>query len=376
MRKPYALMLALGGLATLLVAACGSGGSAATTTPTPAATADPDLTTPAASLTGAGSTFDQPFFTRAFFTYNQLNSNVTVNYASIGSGGGIAQFQAQTVNFGATDVPMSSADIAKAKGTVLQVPVALGGVAIAYKVAGVSGGLHLTGAVLADIYLGKITHWNDPAIASLNPNVSLPNEAITIVHRSDASGTTYIFSDYLSTVSTDWASGPGKGKSINWPVAGVGGKGNEGVAGNVDPRAGHGIEGSIGYVELAYALQNNFTYAALENAAGKFVKPSLASVAADAAQKPDVSSTDFSIVDQGGSNSYPISGYSWALVYQTQTDTSTGTALVKMLDWLTHSGGQSQAAALEYVPLPANIQALARSTLRMVVDSTGKALLA
>src|SRR5437868_1177993 len=240
MRRPNPMRFALGGLAVLLLAACGSGGTAATTTPT--GTSDADLTTPAASLTGAGSTFDQPFFTRAFFVYNQLNSGVTVDYASIGSGGGIAQFEAQTVNFGATDVPMSRADIAKAKGgAVLQVPVALGGVAIAYKISGVGSGLHLTSTVLAYIYLGKIKTWSDPAIASLNSTVSLPNEPIVIVHRSDASGTTYIFSDYLSNVSAGWARGPGKGKSINWPVPGVGGKGNEGVAGNLDPRRGHGI---------------------------------------------------------------------------------------------------------------------------------------
>ena len=375
MRKPNPMKFALGGLAVLLLAACGSGGTAATTTPT--GTTDADLTTPAASLTGAGSTFDQPFFTRAFFTYNQVNSNVTVNYASIGSGGGIAQFQAQTVNFGATDVPMSAADVAKAKGgAVLQLPVTLGGVAIAYKVTGVSAGLHLSSAVLANIYLGKIKTWNDPAIAALNSNLTLPSEPIVIVHRSDASGTTYIFSDYLTRVSTDWASGPGKGKSISWPVAGVGGKGNEGVAGNVDPRPGHGIEGAIGYVELAYALQNNFTYAAIQNSAGAFVKPSLATVAADAAQKPGVSATDYSIVNQSGNNSYPISGYSWALVYKIQTDSSVGTALVRMLDWLTHAGGQSQAAALQYVPLPANIQRLARTALAQVTGSSGKALLA
>jgi len=375
MRQSNPITFALGGLAVLLLAACGSGGNAATSTP-PSSTPDPDLSTPAASLTGAGSTFDQPFFTRAFFTYNQVNPNVTVNYASIGSGGGIAQFQAQTVNFGATDVPMSATDVAKAKGgAVVQLPVTLGGVAIAYKVNGVSGGLHLSSTVLANIYLGKIKTWNDPAIAALNSNVTLPSEPIVIVHRSDASGTTYIFSDYLTKVSTDWASGPGKGKSINWPVAGVGGKGNEGVAGNVDPRAGHGIEGAIGYVELAYALQNNFTYAAIQNSAGSYVKPSLSTVMADAAQKPDVSATNYSIVNQAGSNSYPISGYSWALVYQIQTDSSVGTALVRMLDWLTHSGGQSQASALEYVPLPANIQQLARTALKQVTDSSGKALL-
>jgi phosphate transport system substrate-binding protein len=320
-------------------------------------------------LTGAGSTFDQPFFTRAFYEYNQQDSGVTINYASIGSGGGISQFQAQTVNFGASDVPMNASEIAAAKGgTVLQVPIALGGEAISYNLYGVKAGLHLTGTVLAQIYLGQIKMWNDPAIMALNPGVTLPSQAITVIHRSDGSGTSYIFTNYLSTVSPAWNSGPGTGKTVNWPV-GLGGKGNEGVAGLVKE-----VSGSIGYVELAYALQNNFTYAAIQNPAGSWVEPSLATVAADAAQKPNVSSTDFSIVNEMGSNSYPISGYSWVLIYETQSNTSNGTALVKLLDWLTHTG-QSNAKALDYVPLPANIQQLARTTLQMVVDSSGKKLL-
>jgi phosphate transport system substrate-binding protein len=365
--------LVVASAAAMLISACGSGTSANGGN----GSGDPDLSTPQADLNGAGSTFDQPFFTRAFYQYNQLNSNVTVTYASIGSGGGISQFQAQTVDFGATDVPMGASDIAKAKGgTPLQIPVALGGVAIAYKLQGVQSGLKLTGDVLGKIFSGQITTWNDPAITALNPGVNLPSENITVVHRSDGSGTTYIFTDYLSHVSPSWkgAVNPSKGKTVRWPV-GIGGKGNEGVAGNISPAQGKGIEGAIGYVELAYALQNNFTYASIQNQAGSYVAPSLSSVAADAAQKADVSATDFSIVDQPGASSYPISGYSWVLVYKTQSDANKGTALVKMLDWLTHSGGQQQAQALEYVPLPANIQALARSTLQQVTDSSGKTLL-
>jgi len=264
---------------------------------------------------------------------------------------------------------MSASDIAKAKGgTVLQVPVALGGVSISYNLYGVKGGLKLTGQVLAEIYMGQVKTWNDPAITALNPGVTLPSQAITVIHRSDGSGTSYIFTNYLSTVSPAWSSGPGTGKTVKWPV-GLGGKGNEGVAGLVKE-----VAGSIGYVELAYALQNNFTYAAIQNAAGSWVEPSLATVAADAAQKPTVSSTDFSIVNEMGSNSYPISGYSWVLIYQTQTNTNNGTALVKVLDWLTHAG-QADAQALNYVPLPPNIQQLARTTLQMIVDSSGKQLL-
>jgi phosphate transport system substrate-binding protein len=352
---------------SVVLAACSSSKSPAattgSTTPTSTTTApsDPqaaaDLTTPSASLTGAGSTFDQPFFTKAFFEYNRVNSKVTVNYASIGSGGGIAQFQANTVNFGASDVPMSATEIAAAKGgQVLQVPVALGGEAISYNLSGVASGLKLTGTVLADIYLGKVTSWNDPEIATLNPGVKLPSQKITVVHRSDGSGTTYIFTDYLRTVDPVWASGPGKGKSINWPV-GLGGKGNEGVAGLVSQ-----TPGAIGYVELAYALQNSFHFAQMQNAAGQYVSPTLQTVAADAAQKPTVSATDFSIVNEQGANSYPISGYSWSLVYANQTNASNGQTLAKVLDWLTHAG-QAQAASIDYVPLPANVQQLARQTI-------------
>jgi phosphate transport system substrate-binding protein len=361
----------------VMAAACGSsnkstaGSTGSTTTPNSAASttapadaqATADLTTPQVTLTGAGSTFDQPFFTKAFYEYNNLNSKVTVNYASIGSGGGIAQFQATTVNFGASDVPMKASEIAAAKGgQVLQIPVALGGEAISYNVSGVAKGLKMTGSVLADIYLGKVTSWNDPEIANLNPGVKLPNEKITVVHRSDGSGTTYIFTDYLSTAAPAWASGPGKGKSINWPV-GLGGKGNEGVAGLVSQ-----TPGAIGYVELAYALQNNFTYCQMQNAAGQWVYPSLQTVAADAAQKPNVSATDFSIVNEQGANSYPISGYSWVLAYANQSSASTGQALAKVLDWLTHAG-QAQAQSIDYVPLPANIQQLARQTIMQITTN-------
>lgn len=365
------LLATVAGICMLaVVAACGGTGGSAAASPSPTSATNDDLNTPAASLTGAGSTFDQPFFTRAFFEYNKANPKVTVNYASIGSGGGIAQIQAGTVNFGATDVPMAPSDLAAAKnGVIEQVPVTLGGVTVSYNLTGVQSGLHLTGDVLANIFLGKITKWNDPALKSLNPKIDLPDQAITVVHRSDSSGTSYIFTDYLSNVSPAWKAGPGTGKSVNWPV-GVGGKGNEGVAGSVKQ-----VAGSIGYVELAYALQNQFTVAAMQNQAGKFVQPSLTTVAADAAQKPNVTPTDFSIVNAGGAQSYPISGYSWVVLYQQQSDHDAGLALVKMLDWLTQDQGQQQAKAVQYVPLPANIQHLARVTLLNVKDSTGKAFL-
>jgi phosphate transport system substrate-binding protein len=359
-----------------VLAACGTTSTAgktsaaATATAVAATTSGPnDLNPPGASLTGAGSTFDQPFFTAAFYEYNKLVPSVSVNYASIGSGGGIAQFQANTVNFGASDVPMQASDLAlDTGGPALQVPVALGGEAISYNLYGVKAGLHLTGGVLAEIFLGQITNWDDPALKALNPSVNLPNEAITVVHRSDGSGTSYIFTNYLSTVSPAWLSGPGTGKSVNWPV-GVGGKGNEGVAGEIAE-----VPGSIGYVELDYALQNNFTSADMQNEAGDYVAPTLATVQADAAQKPDVTATDFAIVNEPGSQSYPISGYSWALVYQNQPNLSTGVTVAKMLDWLTHAG-QQYAKALSYVPLPTNIQQLARTTILMMKGPSGQVLL-
>ncbi len=372
-RKVAGALPLMGAVLALSLAACSSTPAASTSTTKASAgtkAADPyaqsDLKAPAGALVGAGSTFDQPFFTKAFYVYNQQNHGVTVNYESIGSGGGIEQIQATTVNFGASDVPMSPVDIAGAKGgQVLQVPVALGGEAISYNLPGVASGLKLTPKVLADIFLGNVKNWNSAEIKSLNPGVKLPSNPIQTVYRSDGSGTTYIFTNYLSTVSPAWSSGPGTGKSVSWPV-GVGQKGNEGVAGFIKT-----TPYTIGYVELAYAIQNDFTYAKIENPAGKFVSPALSSVAADAAQKPNITSVDFSIVNQPGAASYPISGYSWALVYQLQKSATAGQTLVDVLDWLTHAG-QAQAATLDYVPLPANIQQLARTTLLQVTGPDGK----
>jgi phosphate transport system substrate-binding protein len=345
--------------AVLVASLCGAGGVAQ------AQSAPNDLSTPTANLTGAGSTFDQPFFTLAFYDYYKLNPDVTVAYASIGSGGGIAQFQANTVNFGASDVPMAASDLAKdTGGAALQIPVALGGEAISYNLPGIKSGLHLTGSLLANIYLGKVKNWDNIAIKKLNPGVDLPNRGITVVHRSDGSGTTYIFTNYLAVVSKPWASGPGVGKSPDWPV-GVGGKGNEGVAGEVAD-----IKGSIGYVELDYALESKFTFAAMQNAAGKFVLPSIRTVAADAAENPNVTPTNFPIVNEPGAASYPISGYSWALVYVKQTNTDVAIALARVLDWLTHAG-QADAQSLDYVPLPANIQALAQTDIAQILTPAG-----
>ena len=322
-------------------------------------------------LNGAGSTFDQPFFTLAFYEYNKLiNSHETINYASIGSGGGQQQIEQNTVNFGATDVPMMASDLAQATaGPIVQVPVDLGGEAISYNVPGIANHLHMTGAVLADIFMGKVTNWDDNAIDNLNRGVTFPNEPIVVVHRSDGSGTSYAFTNYLADVSSTWKSQVGIGKTVSWP-AGVGGKGNEGVAGLIKD-----TPGSIGYVELNYALVNGFQYMAMQNPMGAWVLPSLASTAAEAALLPGVSPTRFAIDDlKGDKAAYPIATYSWAAIYKKQKDPNAGTSLVDLLEWLTHPG-QKYAAQLDYVPLPAAVQALAQTDLMEITGPGGKPLL-
>jgi phosphate transport system substrate-binding protein len=315
----------------------------------------------AIELTGAGSTFDYPFFSKAFYTYSQNNSDVTVNYQSIGSGGGIQQFIAKTVDFGASDVPMNAAELQRAGKPVLQIPVTLGGEAICYNLPGIPSSLKFTGELIADIYLGKITKWNDPAIQKLNPDTKLPDMAIMVVHRSDGSGTTYIFTDYLSHVSSEWKQKVGTGKSVSWPApSSVGGKGNEGVAGQVRQSAG-----AIGYVELAYVIQNHMTYAQVQNKAGSWVYPSIETVAAAAASRPNVSATEFSIVDPPGPNSYPISGYSWAMVYQKTADPGRAAVVKKVLSWLV-TDGQGVAKSVDYVPLPKNVQDVALKAISQI----------
>jgi len=312
----------------------------------------------ATQLTGAGSSFDFPFFSKAFYEYSQQHSDVTINYQSIGSGGGIQQFTAKTVDFGATDVPMTSAELERAGNGVVQVPVALGGVAIAYNLPSVSS-LKLTRQAIVDIYLGKIAKWNDAAIAKLNPGASLPDLPIIPVHRSDGSGTTYIFTDFLSHVSADWKSSVGVGKSVQWPgSAAVGGKGNEGVAGAVRQ-----TPGSIGYVELAYALENKMEAAQLQNAAGTWLSCTAATVKAAAAAKPSVSATDFSIVDEKAPNAYPISGYSWVVLYADPADKARGKTLHDVMEWVVGPQAQAIAGTLNYVPLPENVQETAKKAL-------------
>ena len=365
-RHPARTVIAAG-TAAIIVLAVGACTSSATTTPAASAVATASVGPGGhpPTLTGSGSTFDAPFFAVAFAHYQQLHPGVTISYAAVGSSAGIAAISAQQVNFGASDVPMTAAT----GGPVTQVPVDLGGEGIAYNLSLPAGArLHLTGPILARIYLGQITRWNDPALTALNPGITLPPTAITVVHRSDGSGTTYIFSNYLSAVDPAWAAKAGAGKTLNWP-AGEGAEGNGGVATMV-----YRTPFSIGYIEQAYSQGLLLPFAAIRNQAGNYVTPSAQTVAADAAQKPAITPSDFSIVNEPGASSYPITGYSWALVYTRQQNQATGTALVAMLDWLTHDG-QAYAAANGYVPLPPGIQQLARTMLQQITGPTGTHLL-
>jgi phosphate transport system substrate-binding protein len=320
------------------------------------------------TLNGAGSTFVQPFFQKAFYQYQQDHSSITINYQGLGSGAGIQQFTAGTVDFGASDVPMSSAEITAAGGggALVQIPDTLGAVAMAYNLPGVDK-LRLDGQALADIYLGRVTKWNDPEIAALNSGVSLPSKAITVVHRSDGSGTSYIFTDYLGHVSTVWSNTVGTGKSVSWPV-GVGAKGTAGVAGAIKQTAG-----AIGYVELAYVVQTGMTQAWIKNHDGNFLQASVAGASAAAAQKDTLDATNFSIVNQPGATSYPIAGYSWVMMRTSIADSAKAKALVYLMKWLV-TDGQSQGTSLQYAKLPRNAADYAISQLKMV-KTGGKAVL-
>jgi phosphate transport system substrate-binding protein len=311
-------------------------------------------------LTGAGSTFVYPFFSKAFYEYSQQNKDVTVNYQSIGSGGGIQQFTAKTVDFGASDVPMNADEITRAGGGVLQIPVALGGEAIVYNLPSVNA-LRLSREDIVSIYLGKIAKWNDPQLKKSNPGVNLPDLPVIPVNRSDGSGTTYIFTDFLSSVSADWKTKVGTGKSVQWPASGsVGGKGNEGVAGAVKQ-----TPGAVGYVELAYAIENKMPQAQVQNKGGKWAVCNASAVRAAAATKPDVSATNFSIVDRAGGDSWPISGYTWAMVYENPSDKGRAKMTKDVLSWAV-TKGQRIAGTLNYVPLPENVQTTATKTLSQI----------
>lgn len=307
-------------------------------------------------LNGAGATFPYVIYSKWFDVY-QKKTGVQFNYQSIGSGGGIKQIIEGTVDFGATDGPMSDEMLAEAKakrGTdVLHIPMVMGAVVATYNLPTVGADLKVTPDALAGIFLGEITRWNDPKVVMHNPGKNLPNKPIIVVHRSDGSGTTFIFVDYLSKVSEKWRTKVGKGTSVNWPL-GLGGKGNEGVAGLVKQ-----TEGAIGYVELAYAVKNNLSYAMIQNTAGQFIKPTLESVTAAAMNEARSMPSDLrvSITNAAGKDSYPISGFTWLLVYQRPRDPQKGKALVDFLHWAMKEG-QQYAGDLLYAPLPKEVVAL------------------
>ncbi len=316
----------------------------------------------ATQITGAGATFPYPFFSKAFYAYSQSHPDVNINYQSIGSGGGIQQFTAKTVDFGASDVPMNAEELKRAEasgGPVIQFPTTLGGEAITYNLPVViKGGLRLTRELVAEIYLGKITKWNDSAIVKLNPGNELPDLTIVPVNRSDGSGTTYHFTDFLASVSPEWKKKVGTAKSVQWPAAGsVGGKGNEGVAGQVRQ-----TPGAIGYVELAYVIENHMNQAMIQNRAGKWQFCTAAGVKAAAATKPAVSPTDFSIVDTSPTDAWPISGFSWGMVYKNPSDKVRAKLVRDALEWLV-TEGQPIAGTLDYVPLPSAVQEYAKKQL-------------
>jgi phosphate transport system substrate-binding protein len=298
-------------------------------------------------INGAGATFPAPIYTKWFSEYNKLHSNIQVNYQPIGSGAGVRQLTARTVFFGASDQPMTNDQQLAAPGKVFHFPTVLGAVVPVYNLPGVNAELKFTGAMLADIYLGKITKWNDPAIAKANPGVNLPGTDITVVHRSDASGTSYIFTDFLAKLSPEWKQKVGVNGNVNWPT-GVGGKGSEGVTGVVTQ-----TPGSISYVELVYALQNKIAYGSVQNMAGEFTKGTVQSVTAAAAAAAGQMPADFrvSITNAPGKGVYPISSFTWLLLYESPQDKGQSKAMVDFMKWAL-TDGQKYCADLGYAPLP------------------------
>jgi phosphate transport system substrate-binding protein len=312
------------------------------------------------TLNGAGATFPYPIYSKWFSEYHKAHSDVQVNYQSIGSGGGIRQVLAGTVDFGASDGPMTDEQLGQAKVKILHVPTVLGAVVPAYNIPGVTGEVKFTPEALAGIFLGKITSWNDKALTAANPAVNFPNQPIVVIHRSDGSGTSYIFTDYLSKVSSEWKNGPGKGTSVKWPV-GLGGKGNEGVAGMIRQ-----MEGSIGYVELIYALQNKITYGSVKNVAGEFVKASLESVTTAAASVKSMPA-DFrvSITNAPGKAAYPISSFTWLLIPTKSQDPNKGKIIADLLNWCA-TDGQKLTAGLSYAPLPESVVERVKEAIKQV----------
>jgi phosphate transport system substrate-binding protein len=315
----------------------------------------------AQNINGAGATFPNPIYSRWFSEYNQLHPDVKINYQPIGSGGGIRQATEGTVDFGATDGPMSDAQLQSAKVKVMHIPTVLGAVVPVYNIPGVNKDLNFSGDVIADIYLGKITNWNDSRIAKDNPGVNLPAKPILPVYRSDGSGTTYIFTDFLSKVSSDWSSRVGKNTSVKWPV-GIGQKGNEGVAGMVRQ-----APYSFGYVELIYALQNKMSFGSVRNADGKFLKASPDGVTAAAAAAAKTMPADYrvSITNAPGATSYPISSFTWLLIPIHSADPAKAKALSGFLTWMLDHG-EAEASSMAYAPLPKQVQTMVRKTITQV----------
>ena len=347
--------------ASLVAAACSSGESkGGVDTNRPAARGG------GADLTGAGATFPQPIYSKWFSEY-AAQKGIKINYQAIGSGGGIRQLSEQTVDFGASDAPMTDEEMAKARGgPIMHFPTVIGAVAIAYNLPNLTQPIRLSGPVAADIFLGKITKWSDSRIASLNPGVKLPSTDILVGHRTDASGTTFIFTSYLAAVSPEWKSGPSAAKAVQWPV-GLGGKGNEGVAGTIKQ-----TPGAIGYVELAYAKQNRLTTALVQNAAGQFVAPSVegATAAAQGAVSALPKNTDYriSIINAAGPTSYPIASFTWLLVYRNMPDATKAKQLTDFLRWAL-TDGEQEVSTLDYAPLPASMS----TALIARLDSLGPA---
>lgn len=316
-------------------------------------------------ITGAGATFPYPVYSQWAYKYGQMK-NIKLNYQSIGSGGGIAQIKAKTVDFGASDAPLEKAELDQAG--LMQFPMVIGGVVPVVKIKGISSGsLKLTPELLAGIFIGKVTKWNDPAIAKVNPGLKLPNQAITVVHRADGSGTTWIFTSYLAQVSRDWKTAVGAGKAVSWPV-GVGGKGNEGVSAYVER-----VNGSIGYVEYAYALQNKMDHVLLKNRAGNFVAPSIKSfqAAAEGADWKKAPGFYMVLVDQPGKETWPITGASFILMYKSQKDAARAATVLSFFDWC-YNHGADMAVKLDYVPMPASVVKLVESAWKANMTAGGK----
>jgi phosphate transport system substrate-binding protein len=351
-----------GVLATVVAAACSRGDSGRVGADSSTAGNSASGT----ALTGAGATFPNPIYTKWFAEYAG-RKGVRINYQSIGSGGGIRQFTEGTVDFGATDSPMADSAMARINGNVVHIPTVLGAVVVTYNLPGLTAPLRFDGATLADIFLGKVPRWNDRRIAALNPGISLPDVELIVVHRSDGSGTSFIWTDYLSKVSPEWKNRIGAATSVNWP-SGLGGKGNEGVTQQVKQ-----VEGTIGYVELIYALSNNLPVAHLKNSAGNFVDPNLESTSAAAAGLNLAADTDFrvSITNSTGAAAYPAASFTWLLVKRDNTDPTKARVLKEFLTWMISDEAQSMARDLKYAPLPQDMRDLVAARIASLPGDAG-----